>query len=285
MTVLAVASGKGGTGKTTIASSLVLAMAGDGPVTAADADSEEPNLGLLLGIRPDYVRDVTLKVPVFDSEKCDGCGACVEKCRFGAIVKLTESRPFLNENLCHGCAVCSLVCPKDAVSERSLPIGTISAGSLGSVDFIEGRLNPGSPNPVPVIRSVMDLAREKPGIVVADSPPGTSCSMVEAVGHSDFALLVTEATPFGIADLELALEVVRDLGKKSAVVVNRWGLGGSDPSSLCRRFSVPVLGNIPFSIETAQAYGKGVNPYKVSSVWRKNIDEILSGLRKMGAVP
>lgn len=285
MAVLAVASGKGGTGKTSVASSLILAMARTGPVTAVDADAEEPNLGALIKIVPSKAREVALPIPDFDESKCDGCGICARECRFGAIVQFGRSKPSLNKGLCHGCGVCSLVCPRKAVSPSSHPIGQISAGSSGSVKFFEGRLNPGCPNPVPVIRSAMDLACEGGGTVVVDSPPGTACSMVEVAGRSDFVLLVTEGTPFGISDLELALEVVRDLGRKSAVVVNRCDLGGADPGPLCRRFSVPVAARIPFSEEIARAYGEGLSPYASSPLWKKHMDAVLDGLRKAGAVP
>lgn len=284
MATLAVASGKGGTGKSSVASSLILAIGETKGLTAVDADVEEPNLGALIGIVPSKTGDVSLPIPRFDDENCERCGICARECRFNAIVQFGKILPSLNEGLCHGCGVCSMVCPHEAISIVEHQIGEISEGTRGHIRFLEGRLNVGCPNPVPVIRSVISHAKEKEGLSIVDCPPGTSCSMVEAVGQSDFVLLVTEGTPFGVADLELALEVVSDLGRPSAVVVNRCDLGGTDPGSLCRRFSVPVLARIPFALEIARSYGKGISPYIGSPLWKNHMDGLLSSLREMEVI-
>lgn len=281
MTVLAVASGKGGTGKTSVASSLVLAL---NEVTAVDADVEEPNLAALLGFEPKEIGQVSIPVPKFDDDKCIRCGKCAKACNFNAIVQFGKLLPTVNKGLCHGCGVCSMVCPSGAITEVPNVIGVISEDRRDNIRFLEGKLNVGCPNPVPVIRSVMERAKEDSILKIVDCPPGTSCSMVEAVGRSDYVLLVTEGTPFGMADLELALEVVSDLKRPAGVIVNRSDLGGSDPEDMCRHFGVDVLSRIPFSREVAQLYGKGENIYLKSPLWREHIDGIVMSLRERGVI-
>lgn len=281
MTVLAVASGKGGTGKTSVASSLTLAL---GKVTAVDADVEEPNLAALIGLEPEVFDQVSIPVPEFDRDSCIKCGRCAKACNFNAIVQFGAMLPTVNKGLCHGCGVCSMVCPTQAITEVPNVIGTISEGYLNGMRFLEGRLNVGCPNPVPVIRSVMDRAKEDSNLKIVDCPPGTSCSMVEAVSRSDYVLLVTEGTPFGLADLELALEVVSDLKRPAGVIINRSDLGGSDPGNMCESFGVDVLARIPFSKEVAQLYGKGDNLYLKSPLWRGHIDGIVAVLRERGVI-
>lgn len=281
MTVLAIASGKGGTGKTSIASSLVLAL---DKVTAVDVDVEEPNLAALLGIELEEVDRVSIPVPLFDQELCLRCGECSKACKFNALVQFGDLLPALNLGLCHGCGVCTLVCPNGAITEVPNVIGKISEAQKGNLRVIEGRLNVGCPNPIPVISAAMKRADGDSNLKVVDCPPGTSCSMVEAVSRSDYVLLVTEGTPFGMADLELALEVVSDLKRPAGVVVNRSDLGGSDPGELCDRFGVKVLARIPFSREIAQIYGRGENLYLKSNLWKSSIDSIILSLKERGVI-
>nr|WP_321502162.1 ATP-binding protein [uncultured Dethiosulfovibrio sp.] len=278
MTVLAVASGKGGTGKSSLTSSLALAL---DRVTAIDADVEEPNLAPLLGLDPVERGQVSIPIPLF-GHNCVRCGECAKACRFNAIVQFGSLAPTVNKGLCHGCAVCSMVCPVGAITETPNVIGTVSEASRGNLRLLEGRLKVGSPNPVPVIRSVIEAGSTDSNIKIVDCPPGTSCSMVEAVSRSDYVLLVTEGTPFGMADLELALEVVSDLKRPASVVVNRFDLGGSDPEELCRRFNVKVISRIPFSKKVAQIYGIGENLYLKSELWRGHTDGIVCSLRERG---
>jgi MinD superfamily P-loop ATPase len=277
MTVLAVASGKGGTGKSCIASSLALAA---GQVVAVDADVEEPNLGKLLGMAPKEIYSVSLPMPVFDEKLCKRCGLCAKECRFNALVQFGDLLPRLNEGLCHGCGVCSMVCPHGAITEGSHVIGKVSRDQAGDLTFLEGRLDVGCPNPVPVIKSVIDTAKEEGDLIIVDSPPGTACSMVEATEQADYVLLVTEGTPFGMADLKLALEVVSDLKRPAGVVANRSDLGGSDPEEICRSHDVPVLARIPFSRQVAQVYGLGESPYRGSPLWREQMDRLWDSVKK-----
>lgn len=253
-------------------------------VTAVDADVEEPNLAALLGFEPKEIGQVSIPVPEFNDDKCIRCGKCAKACNFNAIVQFGKLLPAANKGLCHGCGVCSMVCPTEAITEISNVIGAISEDRRNGIRLLEGRLHVGSPNPVPVIRSVIDRAQEDQNLKIVDCPPGTSCSMVEAVSRSDYVLLVTEGTPFGMADLELALEVVSDLKRPAGVIVNRSDLGGSDPKDMCERFGVDVLAKIPFSREVAQLYGKGENIYLKSPLWRGHIDGIVLSLRERGVI-
>jgi len=273
--VLAVASGKGGTGKSSVAASLLVTVDG---LLGVDLDVEEPNLALLTGCEPVESSLVTLPVPVIDESLCTRCGTCVKECRFAALNMFGDNPPMVND-LCHGCGVCSMVCPVNAITETERPIGEIRK-CLGDRDILEGRLTPGMPNPVPVIEAAMDAALARETNIVADCPPGTSCPMVAGVHRADAVVLVTEPTPFGIADLELALEVLSNLGKKGMVVINRSDLGGGDVHSMAKRFGMPVVAELPFSRHVAEAYADGRPPATADPDWRNAMKEIWSTLER-----
>lgn len=274
---LAVASGKGGTGKSCVAASLMTTITG---ITGADADVEEPNLAILLGAEPYASSLVGTQVPVIDSNICDRCGECVKGCRFSALNMFGDNFPSPND-LCHSCGVCSMVCPLNAITEREKPIGEIRLCRGNGMNLFEGRLLVGMPNPVPVINATIEAAMLEGRDLVIDCPPGTSCPMVAAVRKADMILLVTEPTPFGEADLDLALQVVRDLGKPASIVINRADLGGSDIDSLAGRYKVPIAARLPFSRTIAESYARGNPPSSMDTQWREAMLSIWSDAERM----
>ena len=262
---VAVASGKGGTGKSCVAASLAL---GAGKVFAIDADVEEPNLALLLEAERLETALVKQLTPVVDEARCDFCGECARACRFGAINVFGKRLPLVSAELCHACGVCTMACPQKAISEVETPIGELRRLRRGDISLFEGRLWLGQMNPVPVIQAVMDLVEEPEAPVIIDCAPGTSCPMAAAVRRSDFVLMVTEPTPFGRSDLAMALEVVRDLNKPAGVVLNRADLAEADIEGLCRDFGVLLMASLPFSRTVPEGYARGLAPALVDETWR-----------------
>ena len=260
---IAIASGKGGTGKTTIAVNLaaLLAKRERTPVTYADCDVEEPNGHIFLAPWIDTSEAVTVPVPVIDVEACTLCGACSSFCQFKALATISD-RVMVFDELCHGCGGCSLVCGEKAISERQREVGTLETGATvvaesgAVVDFIHGRLRVKEVQAVPVVKAVKRRLPEK-GIAVIDAPPGTSCPMVEAVRGADFVLLVTEPTPFGLHDLELAVDTVRELGIDAAVLLNQSDIGDDRVRAYCEKEGIEIVAEIPHSREIAEAYSRG----------------------------
>ncbi len=261
---IVVASGKGGTGKTTVAVNLAAAaqLKGKDPVYV-DCDVEEPNGHIFLKPRIDFRRMVTSPVPVIDEERCTACGECGKVCNFNAIAVILDSVLVFPE-LCHGCGGCFLVCPSEAITESPREMGKIESGrsfpsggdGTGKTGFLHGMLNLNEAMAVPVIRDVRKMIPDS-GWVVIDAPPGTSCSMVASVRDADFALLVTEPTPFGLHDLELAYRTVSDLDIEAGVIINRAGTGDEGVSDFCSREGIEVLAEIPESREIAEIYSRG----------------------------
>ncbi len=251
--ILAIASGKGGTGKTTV--SVNLARAFGRPVQLLDCDVEEPNAHLFL--RGEKIREkvVSLPVPRVDEPLCDGCGECGRFCQYHAIVSF-GTVPLVFDEMCHGCGGCALVCSKKAIREIERRIGVVETARDGDVTLVQGRLDVGVAMAPPLIRAVkaqMDLGLP----AILDAPPGTSCPVVATIRGADFALLVTEPTPFGLHDLELAVETVRELGVPFGVAVNRVGIGDDRIHRYCDRERIPVLLEIPDDRRIAEAYSRG----------------------------
>ena len=225
--IIAVASGKGGTGKTTVAASLASALADTGqPVSFLDCDVEAPNAHLFLGPVFDQRRDVDILIPQVDENLCTGCGRCAEVCEFHAIVVL-GGKTLVFPELCHGCGSCTLECPEKAISEIPQTLGILERGPANSqINFARGLLNVGEPMAVPIISQLKKWQIPSPEeIVILDSSPGTSCPVVESICGADFVILVTEPTPFGLHDLKLAVYLTKELGIPAGVIVNRDGVG------------------------------------------------------------
>ena len=252
--IVAIASGKGGTGKTTVAVNLALSLSGD--VQLLDCDVEAPNAHLFLQTEPAEHEVVGIPVPEVDADLCNQCGECSRLCQYNAIAVLGTGVMVFPE-LCHGCGGCALVCPEDAISEVTRPIGVVEEGRTGNVHLVQGRLYVGEALVPPLIREVRAKGREE-GMVLIDAPPGTSCSMIAAVRGSDFVVLVTEPTPFGLNDLALAVETVRTLGIPFGVVINRAGSGDGRMHEYCAVEGLEILLEIPDDRRIAEAYARGL---------------------------
>jgi MinD superfamily P-loop ATPase len=250
---IAIASGKGSTGKTTVAANLAAARA-EG-VALLDCDVEEPNIHLFIDARWEDEVVATVPVPHFDLAKCDYCGDCRRVCRFNAIAVL-PSGPLLFPELCHSCGGCTLACPKGAIREEPRAVGTIRTGTWRNIHVVEGRLNVGEAKSPPLIEAVRQSSPGG-GMTIIDAPPGTSCPVVAAVRGVDYVVLVTEPTPFGLHDLRLAVQMTRRLGLPFGVVVNRAGIGNDGVHTYCREENVPILAEIPDDRRIAEAYSRG----------------------------
>jgi MinD superfamily P-loop ATPase len=264
---IAVASGKGGTGKTTIATSLARSLAVNtglhpifsGPPFFLDCDVEAPNAHLFL--KPDLLerREVAILIPRVDEDLCTYCGKCAQVCQYHAIAILGK-KTLVFPQLCHGCGSCTLVCPEKAISEIRNVLGSLEHGvTIDGIQYWRGILNVGEPMAVPVIRQLKNWVEPGPGqILILDAPPGTSCPVVETIRGSDFLLLVTEPTPFGLHDLRLAAEVAQELRIQAGVIVNRDGIVPFTPlDEFCRAEGLPILMRIPFERAIAEGIAQG----------------------------
>jgi MinD superfamily P-loop ATPase len=250
---IAIASGKGGTGKTTIAVSLALAAREN--VQYLDCDVEEPNGHLFLNPAMGEKRQVHLAVPRLIAERCTGCGQCGDLCRFNAI-KVFGATVMVFADLCHSCGGCFLVCPEKALAEEKRLVGVVEKGKSGPIAFVHGRLRVGEAMAVPLIRAVKEESAAH-GLIIMDAPPGTSCPLVATVTDADYILLVTEATPFGLHDLQLTVGVLRQLGRPFGVIINRSDLGDSRTEKWCTTENIRVHMKIPFARRIAEGYAAG----------------------------
>jgi len=251
---ISVASGKGGTGKTTVYVNLARTMAI--PVQLLDCDVEEPNAHLFLKSNEFKEEIVTIPVPQVNESLCDGCGACSKFCEYHAIVTFGTA-PLIFPEMCHGCGGCALVCPPKAISETGRRIGVVETRRSEDITLISGRLDIGVAMAPPLIRAVKEHLQNN-GTSILDAPPGTSCPVITSVRDTDMVLLVTEPTPFGLHDLMLAVEMVRELQLPFGVIVNRMGSGDERVQAYCRRESIPILLEIPDDRRIAWHYSRGV---------------------------
>lgn len=256
--IIAVASGKGGTGKTTIAANLAQYVGGLGmKVQYLDCDVEEPNGHIFLKPHINRRQEVTVNVPQVNLERCTGCGQCGEICQYSAIICLNEDNVLTFEQLCHSCGGCWRICPADALTTKPLGIGHIEFGKAGDVDFVHGKLNIGHVRTPALIKEVKKHIKED-CLAIIDVPPGTSCPVVEAVKGVDFVLLVTEPTPFGLNDLKLAVELVREMNLRFAVVINRYGIGNDQVEKYCTAENIDIAVKLPDNRRIAELYSSGL---------------------------
>ncbi len=253
--IISIASGKGGTGKTTVAINLALALADSQSLKFLDCDVEEPNAHFFLKPKLSQKIPVSIPIPEINKEKCDFCGKCAEICEYNALAVLKDTVLVFAE-LCHGCGGCTLLCPKKAITEKNRPIGIMEIGSTGKINFIHGKLNIGEVMSPPLIRAVKRQIKPSETVII-DAPPGTSCPVIETVKGSDFSLLVTEPTPFGLNDLKLAVETLKQMKIPHGVVLNRAGLGDNKVKNYCSRENIPILMEIPMDRKIAEAYSEG----------------------------
>jgi MinD superfamily P-loop ATPase len=251
--IVTVASGKGGTGKTSVAVNMSLSV---GNVQLLDCDVEEPNAYLLLHPDLQKTEPVYTLIPLVNKELCSYCGECSKFCQYNAIFA-TSDKILVFPELCHSCGGCALVCPKKALSWEKHRIGALKFGKVGDLALVYGELEIGKPLAVPIIKAVKNQIRAGKDVIL-DSPPGTSCPFVETVRGSDFCILVTEPTPFGLHDLKIAVQVLKKMAVPFGVVVNRAGVGDNKVYDYCREENIRVLLEIPYQREIAELYSKGV---------------------------
>jgi len=253
--IISIASGKGGTGKTTVAINLALALSDSQSLKFLDCDVEEPNAHFFLKPKLSQKIPVSIPIPEINEEKCDFCGKCAEICEYNALAVLKDTVLVFAE-LCHGCGGCTLLCPEKAITEKDRQIGIMEIGSTGKITFIHGKLNIGEAMSPPLIRAVKKQIKPSE-IVIIDAPPGTSCPVIESVKGSNFSLLVTEPTPFGLNDLKLAVETLKQMKIPHGVVLNRAGVGDNKVKNYCIRENIPILMEIPMDRKIAEAYSEG----------------------------
>jgi len=293
--IITVASGKGGTGKTTVAVNLALSMADDhAHPLFLDCDVEEPNAALFLRPTTRERREAGQMIPEVDVETCTYCGRCAEVCQYHAIAVVGE-KVLVFPELCHGCGSCSLNCPTGAINEVLNVIGTIERGSAGPIEFAQGTMNVGEPMAVPIISQLKQwtippdasngpggTANDRP--VILDASPGTACPVVESMRGADFVLMVTEPTPFGLHDLRLAVEVARDeLGLPVGVVVNRDGVGDQGVDDYCQAEDIPILMRIPLDRRIAEAYSDGETLVETLPEYRAQFKNLYAAIERMVA--
>ena len=274
--VISIASGKGGTGKTTVATSLALSI--NNGVQFLDCDVEEPNAHIFLKPQINQTKTVSIPVPKIDESKCNFCGKCAEICAYNALAVLKD-KVLTFPNLCHGCGGCSLLCPEKAITEVYKEIGVVETGEVGNLQFIQGRLNIGEAMSPPLIKAVKEYINPT-RIALIDAPPGTSCPVIEAVKGSDFCILVTEPTPFGLNDLMLAVSTLEKLHLPYGVIVNRSDIGDDKIDLYCQRKNIPILMRIPFDKEIALLYSRGISIVKEKKEYIDKFQDMFTRIKK-----
>ncbi len=274
--IVSIASGKGGTGKTSVAVNMALSI---GNVQILDCDVEEPNAHLLLHPEIERKEPVYTSIPKVDRLLCSACGECTKFCQFNAIFVASEKILVFPE-LCHSCGGCAMVCPKKAITWENHKIGTLNFGANDGVTIVYGELDVSKPLAIPVIKAVKKQIKEA-GNVLLDSPPGTSCAFVETVSGSDFCILVTEPTPFGLHDLKIAVEVLRRVGVPLGVIVNRAGIGDKKVYEYCAKENIPLLLEIPYERRISELYSKGIPFCSEIPEWVDKFQQIYSKIEEL----
>jgi len=277
--IISVASGKGGTGKTTVATNLAVSLETD--VQLLDCDVEEPNSSLFIRPSIEVVKTITTPVPEVDMGKCSLCGKCGEICQFKAIVVVGKMVLTFPE-LCHSCGGCMEVCPEKAISEAERELGTIKRGHRNGLEFVQGELRVGEAMAPPMIKKVREYTRPE-SVTIIDAPPGTSCPVIASMKGADFVLLVTEPTPFGLHDLKLAVGAVSVLGIPCGLVINRSGIGNDQVKRYAEEEGVPLLLEIPFDRQIAEAYSRGEMIVELIPEWKEKFKNLYRKIREISS--
>ena len=279
---IVVASGKGGTGKTTIATGLALSMAGEVKVRVIDCDVEAPDGHLFL--KPSYLNkvDAIIHIPNIQVEKCTVCGRCVEICQYHALVKVGKTIMVFPQ-LCHGCGSCTWNCPQKAIIEDPRPIGVLEQGrAKNGIQYYRGLLTISEPMPTPVIRQLKQwIVPSDNSLDILDAPPGASCSVVETLRGVDFVLLVTEPTPFGLHDLKQMVDILKEMNIPAGIIVNRDGIGGPAVEDFCKENNLPILLRIPFDRLIAEGLAEGKPLVEISPQYVSQFKYMFTVIKEM----
>jgi len=273
--IVSIASGKGGTGKTTVSTNLALSLEN---IQFFDCDVEEPNANIFIKAKLNEFEDVSVKFPEINKEKCNYCGKCSDFCAYNALA-VVKSNILVFPELCHSCMGCALVCPNDAISWNTRVIGRLEHGKTDSIDFYHGLLNVGEMQAIPVIKALKKKI-DKSKDIIMDVPPGTSCPVIESINASDFCILVTEPTPFGFHDLKLAVQVVRHLKIPFGVIINRDGVGDTKVENYCKNENITILLKIPEREKIANLYSKGIALVDESYEWHEMFAQVFSRIQE-----
>ncbi len=275
--IISIASGKGGTGKTTVATNLAVSLGSD--VQLLDCDVEEPNAHLFMYPNIDKTETAYTPIPEIDEDKCTFCKKCAEICRFKAIAIVSKTVLIFPE-LCHSCGGCVEVCPEDAVTEAKRELGVVEIDSSGKIKFVHGRLRVGEAMSPPLIKKVRSHIR--PDIInIIDAPPGTSCPVIAAMKDTDFVVMVTEPTPFGLHDLTLGVEAVKLLNIPCGLVINRSDIGNKDVWDYAEKENLPILLEIPFDRRIAEVYSRGKMIVDEMPEWKDKFIELYNNIKNL----
>lgn len=278
---ISIASGKGGTGKTIVATNLASLISKSRDVLLLDLDVEEPNSGLFIRGEKLDSSVVNKMIPEWDAAKCTLCGKCQQLCNFNAIIRIVDDILVFKE-LCHSCYACSELCPEGALPMKPFRIGETTTYQSGGLTFIESKMDIGQEQAVPLISEKKKLIESYPDkeIVIIDSPPGTSCPVIEATKDSDLVMLVTEPTPFGLYDLKLAVDTMRAIKRSVVVVLNRYGIGDNGVENYCMEERIEIIARITDNRRVAELYSMGIMPYKEVEEFRNEIQRIKNYIDK-----
>lgn len=273
---IAVLSGKGGTGKTTVSASLAISIPGSQYV---DCDVEEPNGWIF--IKPDIVKSmpVNVRIPEVDPESCNGCGNCGKTCQFHAIAAV-KGKVLLFPEICHHCGACIIACPQGAIREADRTVGVIETNVNDT--FLQGRLQIGEPSGIPILREMKKRLRDDTEVIL-DCPPGASCAVVQSIDGCDYCILVTEPTPFGLHDLKIAVQLIKNMCIPFGVVINKASPDNGSIQEYCSENHIELLMEIPFSKDIARAYSGGVLPVQANSLWKAQFDELYQKIERGAA--
>jgi len=279
MIKIAIASGKGGTGKTFVATNIFHSLVKNQiDAVLVDCDAEAPNAVAFFETTRTSAFEVTQLVPVIDTTSCTFCGKCHEYCNYNAIFILPPMKIIkVMEDLCHGCGACSVACKYDAITEKPVSLGMVNLYSVNGrpAPLIEARMNIGVMSPVPIIKSAIKQINDQAEIAILDSPPGTSCPFIQTVDHADYVILVTEPTPFGLSDLKQSVEILKKMDKPCGVIINRAGLGNTDVYDWLKENNITLLLEIPFKKEIARMYSIGKLVSATDLIFAKQFDKVV----------